>query len=77
VLKVGTEINWRHTVKNHTLVIFAINQLEHEKANFEETVRQLKSFMLMGHIKVLPKMIVVKISIWFSQVSKVQNQSMI
>jgi len=42
-VEVGTEITWRQTNKNQTPVIFAINQLEHEKANFEETTRQLKS----------------------------------
>ena len=42
-VEVGTEINWRHTVKYQTPVMFVVNQLEHEKANFDETVRQLKS----------------------------------
>lgn len=42
-VEVGTEITWRHTVKNHTPVLFVVNQLEHEKANFEETLRQLKT----------------------------------
>ncbi len=41
-IEVGTEIHWRHTVKNNTPVIFAINHLEHEKSSFEETTRQLK-----------------------------------
>jgi len=34
-VEVGTEITWRQTNKNQTPVIFAVNQLEHEKANFE------------------------------------------
>ncbi|NVO21291.1 MAG: elongation factor G [Bacteroidetes bacterium] len=42
-VEVGTEINWRHTVKNQTPVVFVVNQLEHEKANFDEAIRQLKS----------------------------------
>jgi elongation factor G len=42
-VEVGTEITWRQTNKNQTPVIFAVNQLEHEKANFDETIRQLKS----------------------------------
>jgi len=42
-VEVGTEINWRQTVKNQTPVVFVVNQLEHEKANFDEAVRQLKS----------------------------------
>jgi elongation factor G len=42
-VEVGTEITWRLTNKNNIPVIFAVNQLEHEKANFEETLRQLKT----------------------------------
>jgi len=42
-VEVGTEITWRQTNKNQTPVIFAINQLEHEKANFEESLRELKT----------------------------------
>ena len=41
-VEVGTEINWRYSVKHHTPLFFVINQLEHEKANFDEAVRQLK-----------------------------------
>ena len=41
-VEVGTEINWRHTVKYKKPVIFAINHLEHENSNFDETIRQLK-----------------------------------
>ncbi len=42
-VEVGTEITWRHVTRLQKPAIFAINQLEHEKANFDETVRQLKS----------------------------------
>ena len=42
-VEVGTEITWRHTNKCNSPVIFAVNQLEHEKANFDETIRQMKS----------------------------------
>ncbi len=42
-VEVGTEITWRQTNKKQIPVIFAVNQLEHEKANFEETLRQLKT----------------------------------
>lgn len=42
-VEVGTEITWRQTVKNNTPVVFVVNQLEHEKANFDETIRQLRS----------------------------------
>lgn len=42
-VEVGTEIAWRNTSKNHTPVIFAVNHLEHENSNFDETVRQMKT----------------------------------
>ena len=41
-VEVGTEIQWRWTKKANTPVVFAVNQLDHDKANFDETVRQLK-----------------------------------
>jgi len=41
-VEVGTEITWRHTTANKTPVVFVVNQLEHDKANFDETLRQLK-----------------------------------
>lgn len=42
-VEVGAEISWRYTSRNRTPVVFAINHLEHEKSNFEETIRQLKT----------------------------------
>lgn len=42
-VEVGAEISWRYTSQVNTPVIFAINHLEHEKSNFNETLRQLKS----------------------------------
>ncbi|MDD5570288.1 MAG: elongation factor G, partial [Bacteroidales bacterium] len=42
-VEVGTEIVWRHTNKEHIPVIIAVNQLDHEKANFDETIRQATS----------------------------------
>lgn len=42
-VEVGAEISWRYTSQVNTPVVFAINHLEHEKSNFEETIRQLKS----------------------------------
>ncbi len=41
-VEVGTEITWRYTVKYNSPVIFVVNQLGHDKANFDETLRQLK-----------------------------------
>ena len=42
-VEVGTEIAWRNTSKNNTPVIFAMNHLEHENSNFDETIRQMKA----------------------------------
>ncbi|MBN1340834.1 MAG: elongation factor G [Bacteroidales bacterium] len=42
-VEVGTEIGWRNTSKLNTPVIFAINHLEHENSNFDETIRQMKT----------------------------------
>ncbi|MEG1498118.1 MAG: elongation factor G [Bacteroidales bacterium] len=41
-IEVGTEIIWRKAAKLQTPILFVINQLDHEKANFEESIRQLK-----------------------------------
>jgi elongation factor G len=41
---VGAEIQWRWTKKMHAPVIFVVNQLDHEKSNFDETLRQLKHY---------------------------------
>jgi len=42
-VEVGTEIAWRNTVKMNKPVIFAINHLEHENSNFDETISQMKA----------------------------------
>ncbi len=42
-VEVGTEITWRHIQRLEKPVVFVVNQLEHEKANFDEAVRQLKT----------------------------------
>lgn len=41
-VEVGTEITWRHTTKQNKPVVFVLNHLDHENANFEDAVRQLK-----------------------------------
>jgi len=41
---VGAEIQWRWTKKMNTPVFFVVNQLDHEKSNFDETLRQLKHY---------------------------------
>lgn len=41
-VEVGTEITWRYASRAAKPVIFAINHLDQEHANFDETIRQLK-----------------------------------
>ncbi len=41
---VGAEIQWRWIKKMKKPVVFAVNQLEHDKANFDEMMRQLKQY---------------------------------
>lgn len=41
-VEVGTEIQFRHAEKVNKPLILVINDLEHEKANFEKTVEMLK-----------------------------------
>ena len=41
-VEVGTEIQWRWAKNANAPVVFAVNQLDHDKANFDETIRQLK-----------------------------------
>lgn len=41
---VGAEIQWRWTKKMNVPVMFIVNQLDHEKANFDETLHQLKEY---------------------------------
>lgn len=41
-VEVGTEITWRHAARLEKPVVFVINHLDVELANFDETVRRLK-----------------------------------
>lgn len=42
-VEVGTELIWEYTERFKTPLIFAVNQLDHEKASFDTTVEQAKS----------------------------------
>ncbi len=42
-VEVGTEILWEYVEKFETPAIFVVNQLDSEKANYEETVEQAKA----------------------------------
>ncbi|HEX2976759.1 MAG TPA: GTP-binding protein [Bacteroidales bacterium] len=41
-VEVGTEIHFRHTEKEHKPVIFVLNGLDHEKANFDKAIEMIK-----------------------------------
>ncbi len=41
-VEVGTDITWQYTEKFLTPMIFAVNQLDHDKADFDRTVAQAK-----------------------------------
>ena len=47
-IEVGTEVAWRHTEKLNKPLIFAMNHLEHENSNFDDTVEQLKNVFGSG-----------------------------
>ncbi|MFI5222034.1 MAG: elongation factor G [Bacteroidia bacterium] len=42
-VEVGTELIWEYTEQYKTPIIFAVNQLDHEKSDFDKTVEQAKS----------------------------------
>ena len=41
-VEVGTELVWEYVEKNHTPTIFVINQMDHQKADFDKTLEQAK-----------------------------------
>lgn len=42
-VEVGTELIWEYVDKNHTPALFVVNQVDHEKADFDTTLEQIKS----------------------------------
>jgi elongation factor G len=42
-VEVGTDLIWEYTENFKTPMIFAVNQLDHEKADFDKTIEQAKS----------------------------------
>ncbi|HNY03308.1 MAG TPA: elongation factor G, partial [Bacteroidales bacterium] len=42
-VEVGTEITWRYASRSNTPVMFVMNHLDQEHANFDETLRQMKA----------------------------------
>ena len=43
VVEVGTDIIWEYTEKFRTPMIFAVNKLDDDKADFDKTVREAKA----------------------------------
>jgi len=43
-IEVGTELAWRNASKKNQPVILVVNHLDHEKAEFDEIIRQSKEF---------------------------------
>jgi elongation factor G len=43
-IEVGTEVAFKHTAKLEMPIMFAMNQLDAEKANFDEQIREMKEF---------------------------------
>ncbi len=39
-VEVGTELIWEHAIKNNTPVIFVVNQIDHDKSDFDATLEQ-------------------------------------
>ena len=42
-VEVGTELIWEHLEKNETPTIFVVNQLDHEKSDFDMTLEQARN----------------------------------
>ncbi|MEZ5084588.1 MAG: elongation factor G [Bacteroidales bacterium] len=49
-VEVGAEIAWRYASLNSKPVMFAINHLEHDNSNFDETINEMKS--LFGNLAI-------------------------
>lgn len=47
-VEVGTEVTWRHADSMKVPVFFAMNHLEHDNSNFDETVEKLKNQLGAG-----------------------------
>jgi len=42
-VEVGSELHWRHAKRMNKPVIFVVNQVDHEKANFDKTIEDAKN----------------------------------
>ncbi len=72
-VEVGTEITWRYTTKYEKPVVIVVNQLEHEKANFEEVLQDLHT--QFGN-KVIPAQFPVQVHSGFNAIIDVISMKM-
>ena len=72
-VEVGTEISWRQITRLEKPVVFLLNQLDHEKANFDESLRQLK---LQFGDRVIPAQFPVNAGMGFDSVVDVLEMKM-
>ncbi|PKP04464.1 MAG: elongation factor G [Bacteroidetes bacterium HGW-Bacteroidetes-6] len=73
-VEVTTEISWRNLTRMNKPVIFIMNQLDHEKANFDEVVRELQG---QFGSKVIPVQYPVATGIGFNSVIDVLSMKML
>lgn len=73
-VEVTTEISWRNLTRMNKPVIFVMNQLDHEKANFDEVVRELQA---QFGSKVLPVQYPVATGVGFNTVIDVLSMKML
>ncbi len=72
-IEVTTEISWRNLTRMNKPVMFVMNQLDHEKANFDEVLRELQS--QFGN-KVIPVQYPVSTGVGFNSVVDVLTKKL-
>lgn len=73
-VEVGTEITWRYTTRLNKPVVFVLNQLEHEKANFEDVLQSLHN--QFGN-KIIPFQFPVQVGSGFNAIIDVLSMKML
>lgn len=72
-IEVTTEISWRNLTRMNKPVMFVMNQLDHEKANFEEVLRELQG--QFGN-KVIPVQYPVSTGVGFNSIVDVLTKKL-
>lgn len=73
-IEVGTEMQWRMLSKTGAPVVLVVNQLDHEKANYEEVLRELKEDF--GN-KVVPFQFPVNAGVGFNAIADVLSNKLL